>query len=79
MLSSASFLLAPLDAVHDRTVFSSDSESLNCYLPERARALWFDANIVSRPRAAPLCSASIHASVDSTAAKRDCITTVNTL
>ena len=35
-MSRAPFLLAPLDASHDRTRFSSDSEPLNHYLREQA-------------------------------------------
>lgn len=34
-MSSAPFLLAPLDAEHDRTAFRSDSEPLNRYLREQ--------------------------------------------
>lgn len=34
-MSSAPFLLAPLDAAHDRTAFQSDSEPLNRYLREQ--------------------------------------------
>lgn len=34
-MSSAPFLLAPLDAAHDRTAFRSDSEPLNRYLREQ--------------------------------------------
>jgi ribosomal protein S18 acetylase RimI-like enzyme len=34
-MSSASFRLAPLDAVHDRAAFNSDSEPLNRYLREQ--------------------------------------------
>jgi hypothetical protein len=34
-MSGAPFLLAPLDATHDRTAFRSDSEPLNRYLKEQ--------------------------------------------
>ncbi|MCK0509784.1 GNAT family N-acetyltransferase [Aromatoleum buckelii] len=34
-MSSAPFLLAPLDAAHDRAAFNSDSEPLNRYLREQ--------------------------------------------
>ena len=34
-MSGAPFLLAPLDAAHDRTAFRSDSEPLNRYLREQ--------------------------------------------
>ncbi|KAF0843242.1 acetyltransferase (GNAT) family protein [Methylovorus glucosotrophus] len=34
-MSGAPFLLAPLDAAHDRTTFRSDSEPLNRYLREQ--------------------------------------------
>ncbi len=34
-MSDAPFLLAPLDAAHDRTTFCSDSEPLNRYLREQ--------------------------------------------
>lgn len=34
-MSGASFLLAPLDAEHDRAAFCSDSEPLNRYLKDQ--------------------------------------------